>query len=82
MCSQCVETIESMDHKLKCNVCINRMNVCKRYILDLNNLLEKHIIDQATTIVFIHCTKKWLYNETMCPFKEFVPDASTTLNSI
>jgi hypothetical protein len=44
--------------------------------LDLENIMEKHRIDAATTLVIKHGSTKWLNNETSTTIKELVPDAS------
>jgi hypothetical protein len=55
------------------------MHIRKKYMLDLENVMEKHRIDPATIRVIKHCMSRWFINETIPKIDELVPDASRTL---
>jgi hypothetical protein len=79
LCSQCNEEIETQEHMIRCTGCRLRTGTRKKYILDLENIMEKHRINKSTTMVIKHCVNKWLHDEPSEYIDKLVPDASYTL---
>jgi hypothetical protein len=79
LCGACKTTIETQDHIIQCSQCPTRKLLRNKYCLELNSIMEKHMIDPTTTKIITHKVNKCLNGEISENTSEIAPDATKTL---
>jgi Zn finger protein HypA/HybF involved in hydrogenase expression len=78
-CRKCTTELETQEHIIKCTGCTVRISLQQKYLLNLNCILEKHRINQATKTLICHNVGNWLQNIDPENAKTIAPDATKNL---
>jgi hypothetical protein len=79
MCHECTNILEDHNHILKCKCCPRRINLRKKFIMNLKDKLITLGTSGDLTKIIVSFTKAWLHDEKNPDIKEIVPDASIHL---